>query len=117
MKKAYKAVLFAFLLLAGCFSKPPKENLPPPNITIIPATATPTITPTATATRTMKEALQTYTIEGLRTHEYKSGNITFRETESDSRRTIIVGSSLPSFPAIDCEAHGIRAADYWLHRQ
>ncbi|MBI5961872.1 MAG: acetylxylan esterase [Chloroflexi bacterium] len=73
--------LFLFIFLAACApaSIVPTATLPPPNVTIIPATSTPTRTPIPTATRTTEQAIQPYTIEGLRKHQFKSGKIVILE--------------------------------------
>ena len=70
------------LLLAGCSSNSAHSSvtLPSPIVTIISATLTPTATPLPTATRTTQQAIRPYTIEGLRKHEFQSGDITLRET-------------------------------------
>ena len=73
--------LCLFILLSACTPAPvaPLATLPPPNVTIIPATWTPTITPSPTATRTTEQAIYPYTIEGLRKHKFQSGKITIRK--------------------------------------
>jgi len=78
--------LIALLILTACVQSTVEQEstLPPPNVTIIAATSTATITPTITPTRTVEQAMQAYTIEGLREHEFKSGNITFREISNES---------------------------------
>lgn len=86
--------LFLFIFLAACTpaSILPTATLPPPNVTIIPATLTPTVTPIPTATRTTQNAIQPYTIEGLRKHKFQSGKIIIRknllETENFTRYLI-----------------------------
>lgn len=74
--------LFLLIFLAACApaSVLPTVTLPPPNVTIIPATLTPTVTPIPTATRTTEQAIQPYTIEGLRKHKFQSGKIVIRKT-------------------------------------
>ena len=74
--------LFLFIFLAACApaSILPTATLPPPNVTIFPATLTPTVTPIPTATRTTEKAIQPYTIDSLRKHKFQSGKILVRET-------------------------------------
>lgn len=74
--------LVFLLVFPACqaMSASPTSTLPPPNVTIIPATSTPTNTPIPTATRTTEQALQPYTIVGLRKHNFESGKIKIRET-------------------------------------
>ncbi|WKZ34359.1 MAG: alpha/beta fold hydrolase [Anaerolineales bacterium] len=79
--------LFLFVFIAACTSVPASPaagTLPPPNVTIIPATLIPTYTPVPTATRTTEDAIRPYTIAGLREHDYKSGEIVIRETLLES---------------------------------
>jgi uncharacterized protein len=79
--------LFLFVFISACVSAPasPATNLPPPSVNIIPATSTPTNTPVPTATRTTEQALQPYTIEGLREHDFQSGKITISEPLLETR--------------------------------
>jgi uncharacterized protein len=74
--------LFFFVLIAACSAIPasPTANLPPPNVTIISATLTPTQTPAPTPTQTTQRAIYPFTIAGLRGHDYQSGKIVKRET-------------------------------------
>jgi dipeptidyl aminopeptidase/acylaminoacyl peptidase len=46
------------------------------SVVIVADTPTPTVTPPPTPTRTPEQALYPYTIEGLREHEFQSGDIT-----------------------------------------
>jgi len=46
---------------------------------IVPPTPTPTTLPIPTATQTVEQAIQPYTIEGLRVHAFQSGEISKRE--------------------------------------
>ncbi len=78
MKRFIGLLLINFL--AACASVPASATLPPPIVTIIRATLTPTVTPLPTATRTTEDAILPYTIEGLRAHDFQSGKITIRET-------------------------------------
>ena len=86
--------LFLLIFLAACTpaSILPTATLPPPNVTIIPATLTPTVTPIPTTTRTTQKAIQPYTIKGLRSHKFQSGKIIIRknllETENFIRYLI-----------------------------
>lgn len=81
-------LFLAALLLAGCASvpPPPPDPLPTAAVTIIPASPTPSPTPLPTPTRTTKQALQPYTIAGLRERDFQSGGITIRETLLESQR-------------------------------
>ncbi|MFN8382200.1 MAG: acetylxylan esterase [Anaerolineales bacterium] len=72
--------LFIVLLLSACQAAASTATLPTPSVTIISATSTPTNTPTPTATLTTEQAIQPYTIAGLRNHDFESGPITIRET-------------------------------------
>lgn len=87
MRHIDKGILSVFVLLAGCSSRINSSNptLPPPVVTIIPATSTPTPTTLPTSTRTMEQALKPFTIEGLSQRHYAGGRIRIRETllESD----------------------------------
>lgn len=78
MKHKLRSVL-AILLLSACQAAA-STALPAPKVTIIPATSTPTNTPLPTATKTTEQAIQPYTIAGLRDHEFEDGPITVRET-------------------------------------
>jgi uncharacterized protein len=74
--------LFIFIWLAACQAVPqtPIATLPPPQIVIETFTPAPipaeTLTPSATPT--IDELIHPYTIEGLRQHEYQSGDIHIR---------------------------------------
>jgi len=87
LQQLRKVILLFFVCLLGCSPGPTSHDpaLPPAIVTIIPATSTPTPTPMPTATRTMEQALQPYTIDGLRQRRYTEGRIRIRETllESD----------------------------------
>ncbi|MCC6499256.1 MAG: dienelactone hydrolase family protein [Anaerolineales bacterium] len=80
--------LFLLFLLTSCQpSQPlPTQTLPPPNIVI--ETITPSPFPTETlapsATPTTQELIFPYTIEGLREHDYQSGEIRIIETLSEN---------------------------------
>ena len=78
MKNKLRSIL-AILFLSACQAAT-STALPTPSATIIPATSTPTITPLPTATKTTEQAIQPYTIDGLRKHKFESGRITIRET-------------------------------------
>ncbi len=82
MPRTTRIIFLLCITLSACASAPASSTptLPPPNITIIPATSTPTKTPLPTATQTTEQAIQPYTIEGLRKHDFESGRITIRET-------------------------------------
>ncbi|MBV6452282.1 MAG: hypothetical protein MHPDNHAH_03038 [Anaerolineales bacterium] len=80
--------LFIIFLLASCqASQPlPSQTLPPPNIVIETITPTPfpTETPLPSPTPTTKELIFPYTIEGLRQHDYQSGEIRIIETLNEN---------------------------------
>jgi len=80
MKQCISLFLFVFLVACSSAIASPTATLPPPIVTIIPPTSTPTVTPLPTATRTTAQAIQPYTIDGLREHKFQSGKITIRET-------------------------------------
>lgn len=69
------------LFISACTSTPAPTPTPSELIvTIVPPTSTPTKTPQPTATLTTEQAIQPYTIAGLRAREYKSGRITLGES-------------------------------------
>lgn len=70
-------VLLSLALLSACAPQmaAPAKALPPPIVTIFPFQS-PTPAPTPTQTPTVAEAIQPYTIEGLRQRVFKSGKIT-----------------------------------------
>ena len=76
--------LFIFILLAACQPSPAVSTqiLPPPQVVI--ETITPSPIPTGTftpaPTQTTEELIFPYTVEGLRQHDYQSGEIHIRET-------------------------------------
>ncbi len=74
------SLLFLIFILAACAGNVEPAALPTAQVVIISATPAPTITPIPTATRTMQVAMDAYTIEGLRAHEFQSGEIHIRET-------------------------------------
>lgn len=72
--------------LAGCQSSADRSNvgLPTPAVTIIPATLTATVTPTPSPTQTVADAIYPYTIDGLRNHDFQSGDVHVRETIAET---------------------------------
>lgn len=76
--------LFFLILLAACqpVSTVPVPTLPPPFVLIETITPSPfpTDTPIPTSTPTLEELIFPYTIEGLRQHDFQSGEIKIRET-------------------------------------
>jgi dipeptidyl aminopeptidase/acylaminoacyl peptidase len=78
MKNKLRSIL-AILFLSACQAAT-STALPTPSVTIIPATSTPTKTPLPTATKTTEQAIQPYTIEGLRKHKFENGPITIIDT-------------------------------------
>jgi len=83
--KRYETLLM-FLFVCACQPPPTSPastaTLPPPNVVIETNTSSPipTLTLTPSATPTIEEAIFPYTIEGLRRHEFQSGEIQIRET-------------------------------------
>jgi len=76
----YISCLLLFIIAACApVSAAPLVTLPPPNVTVISATLTPTLIPTPTATLTIDQLIFPYTIDGLRAHVYQSGDIHIRE--------------------------------------
>jgi dipeptidyl aminopeptidase/acylaminoacyl peptidase len=75
----YSVFLAVVFVLTAC-SSAPTADLPPPVVTIIHATATPTVTPLPTATKTVQQAIEPYTIEGLQAHNFTTGVIKRKET-------------------------------------
>ncbi|MBV6400595.1 MAG: hypothetical protein CNIPEHKO_00888 [Anaerolineales bacterium] len=80
---------FCFLLLlAACQTSPPlpTQTLPPPHVVIetITPVPLPTETPLPSPTPTIEEIIYPYTIEGLRQHEYQSGDIRILETLTET---------------------------------
>lgn len=78
-----RSLLPALLLLPLLFSTcaPPSEAvtpLPTPHVTIV-TSAPPTLTPSPTATPTAAQWIFPYTIQGLRQHDYQSGDIEIGE--------------------------------------
>ncbi len=75
--------LFIFILLAACQPAliPPAETLPSPHVIIETLTPSPvpTITLTPSPTPTIEEWISSFTIDGLRQHDYQSGEIHIRE--------------------------------------
>lgn len=76
-------LVFLVLLVSACQSS---AGTPAPQlvVTIIPDTPTPTKSPRPTATLTTEQAMQPYTIEGLRDRDFEHGEITVRETLLES---------------------------------
>jgi dipeptidyl aminopeptidase/acylaminoacyl peptidase len=74
-------VLF-FLFLAACTPQAvsPTPTFPPPQFVIVADTPIPTITPSPTATPTLEQLIFPYTIEGLRQHDFQSGDVEILET-------------------------------------
>lgn len=83
-----RACLFFLFLLSACQPSQviPTQTLPPPNIVI--ETITPSPFPTETLppspTPTTEELIFPYTIEGLRQHDYQSGEIRILETLNET---------------------------------
>src|SRR5690349_14170124 len=81
MKYIYRtSLLILMCVFSACAgATPDTPMLPPPVVTIIRATLTPSITPTPTATQTMNQALLPFTIDGLRKHDFESGTLILGE--------------------------------------
>jgi len=80
--------LFIFILLVACQSAPfpPTATLPASHIVMDTVTPSPipTLTLTPTATPTIEELIFPYTIDGLRQHDFRSGDIHIRATLDES---------------------------------
>lgn len=77
------------LLLSACqtaTAPPHAPSLPPPFVLIETVTPSPfpTDTPIPTSTPTIEELILPYTIEGLRQHDFQSGEIVIRETLNEN---------------------------------
>jgi dipeptidyl aminopeptidase/acylaminoacyl peptidase len=71
----------ALVLLSGCQPAAfARHRAEPPRNTLPAATLVATRPPVATPTRGTKQAIEAYTIEGLRRHEFESGSVRVRET-------------------------------------
>ena len=88
--------LFVFILLAACQSAPVsfEAALPSPQVIIetITPSPVPTITFTPSPTPTIEEWITSFTIEGLRQHDYQSGKIHIRSTldENDKYTSYLI---------------------------
>ncbi len=83
----YQSLFFLFLLSACQTSQAlPTQTLPPPLVVIetITPVPLPTDTPLPSPTPTIEEIIYPYTIEGLRQHEYQSGDIRILETLTET---------------------------------
>lgn len=84
----YRLNLFFLFLLSACRPSQalPTQTLPPPNIVIETITPSPfpTETPLPSPTATSEELIYPYTIEGLRQHDYHSGEIRILETLNET---------------------------------
>jgi len=81
----YKQIcLLVLFFLAACQNSPATltATLPPPHIVIetITPSPVPTLTLTPSATPTTEELISPFTIDGLRQHDYQSGDIHIRKT-------------------------------------
>ncbi len=94
MKNKLRSML-AILFLSACQAAT-STALPTPSATVIPATSTPTNTPLPTATKTTEQAIQPYTIEGLRKHDFENGPITIVETLLETDNFIRYAIKYPS---------------------
>jgi len=92
MQKQVASVALFFILLSACSTPqvmPPIATNSFPIAVIVPDTPTPTKTAVPTPTPTFEELINPYTIEGLRKHKFKSGDIHIRKTllENDQYTT------------------------------
>jgi len=76
-------------LVAACQPSPPSSSpstLPPPQVVVetITPSPVPTITLTPSPTPTVEEWITSFTIEGLRQHDFQSGEIHIRSTRSEN---------------------------------
>ena len=75
--KCFAVLLLATLILTACIpfqGASPTATLPSPRLTVI-TSVPPTLTPSPTATPTLEGWIYPYTIEGLREHDYQSGEV------------------------------------------
>lgn len=82
MYKRFCLFIGMFLVACNSASELPTQTLPPPIVlieTITPSPA-PMLTGTPTAIPTKEEIIFPYTIEGLRQHDFQSGDIQIKET-------------------------------------
>lgn len=88
--------LFLFIFLAACQPAivPTAETLPSPHLVIETLTPSPvpTITFTPSPTPTVEEWISSFTIDGLRKHDYQSGDIHIRSTldENDKYTSYLI---------------------------
>lgn len=88
--------LFIFIFLAACQPAftPPSETLPSPQLTIetLMPSPVPTLTLTPSPTPTIEEWISSFTIEGLRKHDFQSGEIHIRSTldENDKYTSYLI---------------------------
>src|SRR5687768_14126325 len=90
--------LFIFIFLTACASAPalhpPAETLSSPHLVIETLTPSPvpTITLTPSPTPTIEEWISSFTIEGLRQHDFQSGEIHIRSTldENDKYTSYLI---------------------------
>ena len=91
-----RACLFIFIFLVACQSAPvlPAATLPSPHTPIetITPSPVPTITFTPSPTPTIEEWITSFTIDGLRQHDYQSGEIHIRSTldENDKYTSYLI---------------------------
>lgn len=94
MKKI--TLILLAVLLSACQSLAGTPTPAQLIVTIVEPTATPTKTPPPTPTRTVEQAMQPYTIEGLREREFKSGRIKVGEPTLETENFIRYPISYPS---------------------
>jgi len=72
-----RAVILSFFvaLLSACQSYSASSTLPPPHVIVVSRTPPPSPTARPTATRTVWQAIQPYTIIGLRKHDFQGGEL------------------------------------------
>ena len=82
MKQRVSLFLFIFLVACQPVPSPTTEALPSPQLVIETLTPSPgpTITLTPSPTPTVEEWISSFTVDGLRQHDFQSGEIHIRET-------------------------------------
>jgi dipeptidyl aminopeptidase/acylaminoacyl peptidase len=85
-----RACLFIFVFVAACQSVPvpPVETLRSPHVIIetITPSPVPTVTLTPSPTPTIEEWISSFTINGLRQHDFQSGKLHIRSTLEDENQ-------------------------------
>jgi uncharacterized protein len=74
-----KLILLLLVFLTACSTTPVVPPTSAIHVVVVPDTPTPTVVPPPTPTKTIEQALYPYTIEGLRGHQFQSGDVAIRE--------------------------------------